>query len=174
MATTNLKAAQQLLDLYNAANPDLPHPATLQDIDVYENPMIGGPTEQHNTTSYLFAKEESLYFTSSMSIYYNRLNANITNDEVVGSADDWQNDDFVLAEINKRLQKTWPDDEFVIEELMIGRSETEEGLLQVMVSWANSIKFFPNPDDPNGVIIITVTPTVRDLDRLNGELNGFT
>lgn len=163
---------EQLLALYNAANPNLPHPATLDDIEIYENPMVGGPDARFNTTTYFTAKEESLYFTGSMSVYYNRLHANFNGDRLVGNVDDWNDDGYVLADMNRRLQETWPDDEFIAQELMIGRSENEHGELEVMVSWANSIKFMP-PENDNGVYIFTIIPTVRDLDRLDGELDGF-
>lgn len=168
----NPKYAQQLIDLYNAANPDLPHPATVDDIEIYETPMEGGPSERFNTTSYLFAKEESKYFTGSMSIYYNRLNTNFNGDAFTDDIEKWQDDEYVLADMNRRLQETYPNDEFSASEMTIGRSEREDGTLVVLVAWPGSIKFAP-PLNDNRVYEFVITPTVRDLSRLDGELDGF-
>ncbi|AXF51133.1 hypothetical protein MLDJOKPK_00281 [Salmonella phage SPAsTU] len=165
---------EQLLALYNAANPNLPHPATLDDIEIYDNPMMGSPDpNKWNTMSYLTAKEESLYFAGSMTIYYNRVPSGITDDAWNSSNPErWDDDAYVLDQMNARLQQTWPDDAFTAQELTIGRSETEDGRLVVMVSIANSIKFLP-PDNGHLGFTYTITPKVRDLGRLDGELDGF-
>lgn len=173
MATTNLQAAQQLLDLYNAANPDLPHPATIQDIDVYENPMVGAPTEKHNTTSYLFAKEESPYFTSSVSIYYNRLDTKIATEQriVVDDIEVWMETPYQLAEFNKLLQENYPNDELVEQEISTSISGNDDGTFHLMIM-LNAIKFHP-PVDGDNMFHFTLVPKVRELGMLNGELNGF-
>lgn len=164
---------QQLLDLYNLKNPTLPHPATLDDIEIYGTPMVGGPTEAHNTTTYFFAKEESKYFAGSMTVIYNRVPSGITDDS--WNANDpsrWIDDAYVLSQMTARLQQTWPNDSFTAEEITIEREELKDGRLVVKVSIMNSIKFLP-PDNEFGGFTYTIAPKVRDLSKLEGELDGF-
>ncbi|QVW55316.1 hypothetical protein pEaSNUABM29_00276 [Erwinia phage pEa_SNUABM_29] len=165
--------AQQLLDLYNAANPSLAHPATLDDVEIYNNPMQGGPSEQFNTTTYITAKEESIYFVGSTSIYYNRLPTGITSRIIDGDGvDDWQMDGHVVASINGMLDEKYANGEyFVLEDFEIERRAGENGSLIVSVRM-NHIKYIP-PETETGMWEFTILPLKVDLSGTQGELNGF-
>lgn len=165
-------AVEQLIDLYNAANPTLPFPATLDDVEVYDHPLIDDAGTGRNTMTYLVAKEESKYFVGSMTVRYNRLQANFNGDIVNESISLWEDDEYVLNDMNLRLQQSWPEDEFLASELDIERTTNEDGEYVVNVGWARSIRFQPPMTDTQ-MYEFVIRPPKTDLSTTSGELDGF-
>lgn len=165
-------AVEQLIDLYNAANPTLPFPATLDDVEVYDHPLVDDAGTGRNTMTYLVAKEESKYFVGSMTVRYNRLQTNFNGDVVNEPIALWESDDYVLDDMNRRLKASWPEDAFLMSELDIVRGENEDGEYTVSVGWARSIRFQPPMTDTQMYDFI-IRPPKTDLSTLNGELDGF-
>lgn len=170
---------QLILDMYNAANPNLPTKATLEWISVADQVGQLQPTEANghrNTTINLSAietdEDNGNPFRSFIVCNYTRPEANMTGDTITVDQDKWSDDAFVLEKMNELLKETYPDDEFPEGSLIIerGPSQTADGDQSVFVTW-NHLKFAP----PQGDVLLefVLMSAKSDLSTANGELDNF-
>ncbi len=172
-----ITAEQQLCDLYNAANPSLPHPLTPDDVTFgSRGPYTPEDTEGMeiipNYALNMTAREDSPHFFEGITVHYRRVPTGFTGgtELVDGTLTDWNDDDFVLGYFNTLLQRQYMRDAFLLEEVEITRVDNEtEKTRDVTLSFRNHIKF----TDDTITWMVHVPEEKFDLSGANGELNGF-
>ncbi|AXF51134.1 hypothetical protein MLDJOKPK_00282 [Salmonella phage SPAsTU] len=175
MATISTK--QQLCDLYNAANPTLPHPLTVNDFSAGSRSSKTPEGESlANFILNISAKAESQYFTGDISLVYRRLPVGFTGETIDGNHSDWAEDSAVLTQLNADLQRQYPIDELGPDDsgengsFSISRAEGENAqTLDITITIRNHMKF------EDAVIVYSIYEAVvkTDLSTTNGELDGF-
>lgn len=169
-------AEQQLCDLYNAANPGLPHPLTPDDVTFGSR----GPYTPENTEGLEFipnyalnltALPDSPHFKENITVHYRRVPTGFMyggEEHVEGTVEEWNDDEHVLAFLNERTQMQYTRDAFLIDEIVITRTDNDD-TLDVNVTINNHIKFID--DGVTWKIVKSATKT--DLSTADGELDGF-
>lgn len=169
---------QQICDLYNAANPTLPHPLTPADIEYGSRSEV--PPEENNGKNFIMditAKQDSQFFTGNVRLTYNRIKLNLGTTTAL-ETDFESGTESILSALNTKLQQFFPDDMFTVEDdynyATVGwntepnAAEPEKYDLVFTLS-PNHMKFFAT--DP--ILRIVITPAKVDLATTNGELDGF-
>lgn len=172
---------QQVCDLYNAANPDLPHPLTPSDVQFGSRAAAPeGDTSGKNFMMDISAKEDSQYFTGGIRLSYNRLKLNLGIATALETDFNWADDNDLLTALNLKLQQIFPGDMFTVEDdLDYGMltfsheaNETEPEKTDYIYTLSpNHMKFFAD----GSILRIVVAPVVSkvDLSTANGELDAF-
>ncbi|ANZ48738.1 hypothetical protein BIZ83_gp115 [Erwinia phage vB_EamM_ChrisDB] len=172
-------AQQQLCDLYNAANPELPHPLTPEDVTFgSRGPYTPEDTEGMefipNFALNLTASPDSPHFREDITVHYRRVPVGFISDggemPVEGAVTDWNNDAFVIDYINERLQVQYLRDELTEDDLIIDRANNNDSTaLNILVTLMNHIKF----ENVAFTLALPLEAEKIDISTLDGELNGF-
>lgn len=170
-------AKQQLCDLYNAANPTLPHALTVDDFRTGTRGARDPIGESlANFVVSVGATDESLHFTGSISFVYRRMPVGFTTQYIEDKHSAWADDATLIARLNSDLQVQYPNDELGEDEsgengsFTIKRSEGETAQhLEIIVTIANHLKFLDTE------ITYTIYEAVEktDLSTADGELDDF-
>lgn len=119
------------------------------------------------------ASPDSPHFKEDITVHYRRVPTGFMyggEEYVDGTVDEWNDDEHVLAFLNERTQMQYTRDAFLLDEIVITRTDNDtDGTLDVNVTINNHIKF----TDDGVTWKITKPVTKTDLSTANGELTGF-
>lgn len=161
---------EQLVELYNAANPGLATPLTVDDVD-FAAPAAAAEGAEKNTTLVITAKGSSANFSGSKELSYTRVTFAPGATPVTDDKANWDTDAKVLAHFNALLQETRPEDEFAESEVTISSAANAEDATKEDVTVAinaGHAKFLPGE-----AVVWTISQAKSDLANTNGDLDGF-
>lgn len=154
---------EQIVDLFNAANPGLAHALVAADIDAANPSNVVGSdgVSSKNTEMTITAKSSSTYFTGTATLQYNRILLNFGSEASETALTDEQ----FLAKLNAKLTAAKYTDQLTLAELDL--TKTAESITASVK--ANHLKF-----QSGNFYTVTLPVVKKDLATTTVELNGFT
>lgn len=161
---------EQLVELFNAANPSLPTPLSVADVD-FAAVVAAAEGDAKNTKLTITAKGSSTNFAGSKELTYNRLAFTKGDMPVEDAMTNWDTDEEVLAHFNTLLQQDHADDALALSDITISTAANADDATKTDVTVAinaGHAKFLPGE-----AVVWTISKAKTDLSGTNGELNGF-
>jgi hypothetical protein len=163
-------AHEQLIELFNTANPDLATPLTEGDVD-FGDVAAEAEGAEKNSKLTITAKASSPNFSGAKELNYDRVTfapgATPVDDEMTN----WDSNEEILGHFNTLLQTTRPDDAFALNEVTItsaaNADDAEKTDVTVAIN-AGHAKFLPGT-----AVVWTISKAKTDLSSTDGTLNGF-
>lgn len=161
---------EQIVELFNAANPSLPSALTVADVD-FGAVAAAAEGAEKNTTLTITAKSGSLNFSGSKELTYNRIAFTAGAVPVDDDMTNWDTNDEVLAHFNTLVQQTHADDAFSLDEVTITTAANADDSTKTDVTVA--IKDGHQKFLAGEAVVWTISKAKTDLSSTNGDLDGF-